>query len=65
MARCMICHADDRETKHITNLYVIGSEGFNVCHRCEMQLISHINMMRSLASEVQKQTWKRVKKKGE
>lgn len=48
---CMICLADSEPVRHI-NLYVIGSEGLDVCHHCEMQLVEHVRGLRSLASHV-------------
>jgi hypothetical protein len=34
---CMLC-LKDAEVRHI-NLYIIGSEGLNACHSCEMKLV--------------------------
>jgi hypothetical protein len=38
---CMICLDNKKETRHV-NLYVIGSEGLDVCHDCEMKIVDYI-----------------------
>lgn len=40
MHECMNCH-EVAETKHLP-LYVIGSEGLDLCHKCEMELVGMV-----------------------
>ncbi len=35
--RCMLCH-EDKDVRHI-NMYLIGSEGLDCCHKCEMEIL--------------------------
>lgn len=44
--QCMMCFENVDETRYI-NLYVIGSEGLEVCHKCEMELVYLIRKIRS------------------
>jgi hypothetical protein len=37
---CMICR-DITEIRHIS-LYVVGSEGLDVCHSCEMNIVHFV-----------------------
>ena len=47
---CMVCH--ENTDVRWKNLYVIGSEGLSVCHKCEMKIVRHVEfMMREAASE--------------
>jgi len=41
---CRACGAPAGEVRNI-NLYVIGSEGLNVCHDCEMQIVEFCRSM--------------------
>jgi ribosome-binding protein aMBF1 (putative translation factor) len=41
---CRVCGGKVNEVRNI-NLYVIGSEGLNVCHDCEMQLVEAARAM--------------------
>lgn len=41
---CRACGAAADEVRNI-NLYVIGSEGLNVCHDCEMQIVEFCRSM--------------------
>lgn len=41
---CMICGGC--ENVRNVNLYIVGSEGLNICHECEMDLLTHIRSMR-------------------
>ena len=41
---CRACGAPADEVRNI-NLYVIGSEGLNVCHDCEMQIVEFCRSM--------------------
>ncbi len=58
---CMICK-DDKETKHLP-LYVIGSEGLNICHSCEMMLVHYIQDMMRVVNTSNKIVYKSIKKK--
>lgn len=40
LGRCNICH-EDKEVRW-KNLYLIGSEGINICHPCEMDLLAYL-----------------------
>ena len=53
---CMMCLNDKKPTRNI-NLYVIGSEGFDACQSCEMQVVDFVNRMRNFAAEARKQGW--------
>ena len=46
--QCMICQRK-KEVRNIP-LYVIGSGGLNICHICEMALVTHIRELMRLAS---------------
>ncbi|KKK57000.1 hypothetical protein LCGC14_3058880, partial [marine sediment metagenome] len=52
----MICK-DDKETKHLP-LYVIGSEGLNICHSCEMMLVHYIQDMMRVVNTYNKIVYK-------
>lgn len=41
---CRICGGTVPEIRNI-NLYIIGSEGLNICHECEMQIVESIRSM--------------------
>ena len=52
--RCMICghrNASNNTVRNV-NLYVNGSEGLDICHECEMRLVTYIRSMRELAASV-------------
>ena len=52
---CLICH---EETKvRWKNLYVIGSEGINVCHTCEMKIIRFIEAEMRGQQQIRKQKY--------
>ncbi len=40
---CAICHGDGGEhaLRHV-NLYISGSEGLEVCHNCEMEIVEYV-----------------------
>lgn len=50
MAPCGIC-TETTNVRYI-DLYVTGSEGLNVCHECEMRLVSYVRDMKSLTAKV-------------
>jgi hypothetical protein len=56
----MICHFDASEVRNI-NLYVVGSEGLDVCHHCEMQIVAFARGLRSLAARVKGNTFRAVR----
>jgi len=46
---CRMCGEDLVKVRNI-DLYVIGSEGLNACHDCEMLLVSYVNTIRRFCS---------------
>lgn len=44
----MICDLD-KDIRNI-DLYIIGSEGLNACHDCEMLIVNSINTIRRMVS---------------
>ena len=59
-SKCMICYSD-KDTRHI-NLHIMGSEGLDICHDCEMRLVSIIRHMMSLSTTGRKIGYKHGKK---
>lgn len=53
---CKICHS----VENIRNIdiYIIGSEGLDICHDCEMQIVEYIRQMMRLASISRKNVYK-------
>lgn len=45
---CMICQRKEN-TKHLP-IYVVGSEGLDICLSCEMALVHHIRELMNVAS---------------
>jgi hypothetical protein len=47
----MVCGQESKSTNTVRNidLYIVGSEGLNICHECEMRLVQHIRDIRSVA----------------
>ena len=45
---CMIC-SDNVNVRNV-NLFIIGSEGLEICHACEMDLVTHIRAMRNMVN---------------
>jgi len=43
----MVCHRDNVEIEHLP-IYVIGSEGLNVCHPCKMLITDFVRGLISL-----------------
>lgn len=60
---CMVCGDKESELKHIDNLYVNGSEGFNVCRDCEMVIIEYILNLKSFTNRARMQAYKIAKRK--
>jgi len=50
--RCMICDSD-KQVRSV-DLYVIGSEGLDICHTCEMILIGFIRSLMQVSSVAKK-----------
>ena len=53
---CLIC-GKDKETRYI-DLCVIGSEGLNICHSCEMKLVEHVHVVIREQMEIRKNNFK-------
>ena len=43
---CTLCANNEEKTTRFIPLYVFGSEGLNVCHECEMQLVEFARLLR-------------------
>ncbi len=43
---CMICESKE-PTRHI-ELYIVGSEGLDVCHACEMIIVGYIRTLKGV-----------------
>lgn len=59
MRECTICRKDD-DCKSL-DLYVIGSEGTQVCTSCELAIIDFIRAMRSVAVWARKEGYRDCK----
>ena len=57
MSKCIICKGKG-PIRNI-NLYVIGSEGLDVCHNCEMELVHFARSLMGMASKSFKLGWMR------
>jgi len=57
--QCTIC-ASVEDVRHLP-LYVIGSEGLQVCHTCEMDLVTHVRSLMHLAAVSRKTGYKACK----
>jgi len=58
--QCNICYSEEN-TRNL-DLYVMGSEGFCICHDCEMRLVEHICQMMRLATISRKKGYESLKK---
>ena len=58
---CMVCHSEE-EVINISNLYVMGSEGLNICIFCRTNLSNHIRTLMTIAGRIRKESFKEVKK---
>ena len=56
---CTICQRE-AETKHLP-IYVIGSEGVEVCHVCDINLVKHIRHLMDIASAMRMQAYKQFR----
>jgi len=59
--RCFVCSSSEN-LKDFGSLYTNGSEGTVLCHTCEMDVVSHIRAMASLAARARKGGWVLAKK---
>jgi hypothetical protein len=57
---CMICKRYPVEIENLP-IYVIGSEGLNVCHSCKMILTEYVKYLISTVSRVTMDIRKRSK----
>ncbi len=57
---CTLCSNEEEETTHLT-LYVIGSEGINVCIHCRIILSNVAEGIMESATRVKMQTIKKYK----
>lgn len=57
---CIICGSEGK-TRNI-DLYVIGSEGLNACHSCEMKVVEFVRMLMNVGSEAKRNVYLRFKK---
>uniref|UniRef100_A0A6M3LD36 Uncharacterized protein n=1 Tax=viral metagenome TaxID=1070528 RepID=A0A6M3LD36_9ZZZZ len=60
MNECIICK--EKGPIRNVNLYVIGSEGLDVCHNCEMELVHFARSLMDMASKSFKLGWIRARK---
>lgn len=51
LRRCTVCGRHLPDVRYL-DLYVVGSEGLEICHDCEMDLVSHIRAMMGVAARV-------------
>jgi len=58
---CYMCHRD-KEIRNI-NLYVIGSEGLNICHDCEIMIVKHIQELSRINHLTKIEVYKKLKEK--
>ena len=56
---CMLC-LEEKECRYI-DLYIIGSEGLQVCHSCEMKLVEYARSLRSKQSIKRMEEYKKKK----
>jgi hypothetical protein len=52
MMNCRICKEESEpgDIKHL-NLFIVGSEGVDVCFNCEMLIVEFIRALKSVAGE--------------
>lgn len=55
---CMLCDLD-KDVRNI-DLYILGSEGFNCCHDCEMLIVNQIRTIRSMISGAKREVMLRA-----
>jgi hypothetical protein len=55
---CMLCSDNKAETRYI-DLYVIGSEGLRVCHKCEMKLVEFCHSLQRENLNINKEDYKK------
>jgi hypothetical protein len=49
MCECWLCGRNEKENRYF-DIFVNGSEGLVLCHQCEMQLVKHIQELKSLST---------------
>jgi hypothetical protein len=59
--RCLVCHHTGDGIRNI-NLYVIGSEGLDVCYQCEMVILDMVKHLLFAAGRARMMTMKELKK---
>ena len=57
---CRICGREAGVVRHLP-IYAFGSEGVDVCHECEMQLVDYIRQMTLFAGRVRKHAYLQAK----
>jgi len=50
--RCMLCRKI-KQVRYI-DLYVIGSEGLTICHRCEMLVVESVRLLMTLFNNIRR-----------
>lgn len=60
MSYCTLCECESEEIKHLP-LYVIGSEGIDVCFNCQIILTKTAQSIMEIAARVKKNTIKKIK----
>ena len=58
--RCMLCH-ETTEVRHI-NMYLIGSEGLDCCHPCEMEVLKYMRQLSREATLRRRDEYRKKKK---
>ena len=48
---CRVCGMKVDAVRNI-DLYVIGSEGLDTCHTCEMQIVGYVRSMMAISTRV-------------
>jgi len=60
---CRICGSTGT-TRHISEIYVYGSEGLNICTYCENEVLTFIRAMSGVATRAAMEVHKRRKAEG-
>ena len=61
LGTCLMC-SHKKELRNI-DLYVIGSEGLNVCHDCEMSIVEFVRDKMGEGMTAHKEAWIRENRK--
>jgi ribosome-binding protein aMBF1 (putative translation factor) len=59
--RCTICGHTVTQTRHF-DLYVIGSEGVNLCHDCEMDCNRHLAQRMRDYAEIKRAAYRQTQR---